>query len=278
MNNAIEVKGLTKKYKNFLLDNLSFCVPKGFVSGFIGQNGAGKTTTLKLILGMVLKDEGDIQVLGKPADDIAVKEDMGILLDTPYFQEDWTPKDIENAMNPFYHRWDSEVYHNYLKRFCLNSNQTFKTMSQGMKIKLGMAVSLSHDAKILILDEPLKGLDPAARREMLGILREYMVKEDRSILFSTHITSDLEKIADYITYINEGKIWGFYLPLLAVGILYGFIQAALSWEGNETLLLNILEFSSRHVAAVSGGLTFLATLVLLVSFALSVHFYKKRDF
>lgn len=206
MNNAIEVKGLTKKYKNFLLDNISFCVPKGFVSGFIGENGAGKTTTLKLILGMVLKDEGDIQVLGKPADAIAVKEDMGILLDTPYFQEDWTPKDIENAMNPFYHRWDSEVYHNYLKRFCLNSNQTFKTMSQGMKIKLGMAVSLTHDAKILILDEPLKGLDPAARREMLGILREYMVKEDRSILFSTHITSDLEKIADYITYINEGKI------------------------------------------------------------------------
>ncbi len=206
MNNVIEISNLTKKYNNFLLDNISFSVPGGFVSGFIGENGAGKTTTLKLILGMVMKDGGSINLFGKPADEVSLKEDIGVLFEQPYYQEDWTAIDIEKAMRPFYKRWSSTTFHQYLERFSFNPKQKYKTMSHGMKIKLGMAVTLAHDAKLLLFDEPTSGLDPVGREEILGIFRDYMVEENRTIFFSTHITSDLEKIADYITYIKDGKI------------------------------------------------------------------------
>ena len=206
MNNVIEISGLRKQYKNFLLNNISFSVPGGFVCGFIGENGAGKTTTLKLILGMVMKDGGSIKLFGKPADYVSLKEDIGVLFEQPYYQEDWTPVDIEKAMRPFYKKWSNTAFHQYLERFSLDPKQKYKTMSRGMKMKLGMAVTLAHDAKLLLLDEPTSGLDPVGRDEMLEILRDYMVEEDRTIFFSTHITSDLEKIADYITYIKNGRI------------------------------------------------------------------------
>lgn len=206
MNNAIKISNLKKEYKNFLLDNISFSVPSGYVCGFIGENGAGKTTTLKLMLNMVLKDGGDVEILGRSNSDISVKEDLGILFDQPYFQEDWTPLDVEKIMGLFYKKWDSQAYHTHLKKFDLSPKQKFKTLSRGMKMKLGLAVTLSHDAKLLLLDEPTSGLDPVMRDEMLDILRDYMVEENRSVFFSTHITSDLEKIADYIIYIHKGKI------------------------------------------------------------------------
>lgn len=207
MVNAIEVKQLSKKYSNFLLDGISFNVPKGYICGFIGQNGSGKTTTLKLMLGMVLKDSGDISLMGKNSDDITLKEDLGVLFDQPYFQQDWTIIDIEKALQPFYKSWDSEAYHRYINLFSLDTKQKYKTMSRGMKMKLGMAVTLSHDAKLLLLDEPTGGLDPVMRDDILDILREYMISEDRTVFFSTHITSDLEKIADYIVYIHRGKVF-----------------------------------------------------------------------
>ncbi|MCL2703380.1 MAG: ABC transporter ATP-binding protein [Defluviitaleaceae bacterium] len=206
MQNAIEVKNLMKKYKGFSLDGVSFNVPSGYITGFIGQNGAGKTTTLKLMLNMVLKDGGDIEILGKSNDDISFKEDLGALFDQPYFQEDWTPADIEKALRPFYRKWDSEVYHSYLKKFSLDAGQKFKTFSRGMKMKLGMAAALSHDAKLLLLDEPTSGLDPVMRDEMLDILQDYLTQENKTVLFSTHVTGDLEKIADYIIYIHKGRI------------------------------------------------------------------------
>lgn len=206
MNNVIEILNLRKEYKNFLLDNISFSVPGGFVCGFIGENGAGKTTTLKLILGMIRKDGGSIKLFGKTADDVSLKEDIGVLFEQPYYQEDWTPIDVEKSMHPFYKKWSSNAFHQYLERFSLDPKQKYKTMSRGMKMKLGMAVTLAHDAKLLLLDEPTSGLDPVGREEMLEILRDYMIEEDRTIFFSTHITSDLEKIADYITYIQSGKI------------------------------------------------------------------------
>lgn len=206
MNNAIEISGLRKQYRNFLLDNISFSVPAGFVCGFIGENGAGKTTTLKLILGMAMKDGGSIRLFGRPADEVSLKEDIGVLFDQPYYQEEWTPMDIEKAMRPFYKKWSSTAFRQYLERFSLDRKQKYKTMSRGMKIKLGMAVTLAHDAKLLLLDEPTSGLDPVGRDEILGIFRDYMVEENRTIFFSTHITSDLEKIADYITYIKAGKL------------------------------------------------------------------------
>lgn len=206
MNHVIEVSNLRKQYNNFLLDNISFSVPCGFVGGFIGENGAGKTTTLKLILGMVMKDGGDIKLFDKPAEDVSLKEDVGVLFEQPYYQEDWTPIDVKKAMRPFYKKWSDAAFHQYLERFSLDPKQKYKTMSRGMKMKLGMAVTLAHDAKLLLLDEPTSGLDPVGRDEMLEIFRDYMVKEDRTIFFSTHITSDLEKIADYITYIQNGRI------------------------------------------------------------------------
>lgn len=206
MNNAAEVRNLTKRFPKFHLDNISFSVPSGFVSGFIGENGAGKTTTLKLMLGMALKDGGDLRLFGKPAEEVALKEEIGVLFEQPYYQEDWTPLDVEKAVGPFYSQWDTHVFHQYLHRFSLDPKQKFKTMSRGMKTKLGMAVTLSHNAKLLLLDEPTSGLDPAGRDEMLDIFRDYMVQEGRSIFFSTHITGDLEKIADYITYIRRGRI------------------------------------------------------------------------
>lgn len=206
MNHVIQVSGLKKQYKNFLLDNIDFSVPRGFVGGFIGENGAGKTTTLKLVLGMAMKDGGSIKLFGKPAEDVSLKEDIGVLFEQPYYQEDWTPLDIEKAMRPFYKKWSSTTFHQYLQRFSLDPEQKYKTMSRGMKMKLGIAVTLAHDAKLLLLDEPTSGLDPVARDEMLEIFRDYMVEEGRTIFFSTHITSDLEKIADYIIYIQNGRI------------------------------------------------------------------------
>ena len=153
-----------------------------------------------------MKDGGDIKLFSKPAQDVSLKEDVGVLFEQPYYQEDWTPLDIEKAMRPFYKKWSDAAFHQYLERFSLDPKQKYKTMSRGMKMKLGMAVTLAHDAKLLLLDEPTSGLDPVGRDEMLEIFRDYMVKEDRTIFFSTHITSDLEKIADYITYIQNGRI------------------------------------------------------------------------
>ena len=146
--------------------------------GFVDPNGAGKTTTLKAILGMVSKKSGDIFLLGKPDGDVSIKKELGVMFDQPYFQEDWTPLDIEKGIKPFYAHWDESEFHKYL----------------------------SHDAKILLLDEPTGGLDPVARDEILDIMREYLVKDGRTILFSTHITSDLERIADMIVYISNGAI------------------------------------------------------------------------
>ncbi len=206
MSNVIEICNLRKVYKNFMLDDISFSVPGSFVCGFIGENGAGKTTTLKLILGMAMKDGGSIKLFGKPADDVSLKEDIGAVFEQLYYQEDWTPIDVEKAMRPFYRKWNSTTFRQYLERFSLNPKQKYKTMSRGMKMKLGMAVTLAHDAKLLLLDEPTSGLDPACRDQMLEIFRDYMVEEGRTIFFSTHITSDLEKIADHIIYIKNGRI------------------------------------------------------------------------
>lgn len=206
MSNAIEIQNLCKAYPGFALKDISFTVPEGLCCGFVGPNGAGKTTTLRAMTGMMLPDSGQIRLLGRPVSDFSVREEIGILFDQPYFQEDWTPLDIEKGLSPFYKSWDKSRYHSYLERFALDPKQKFKNFSRGMKIKLAMAVNLSHNARLLLLDEPTGGLDPAARDELLDLLREYMIPENRTILFSTHITSDLERIADLVVYISGGAI------------------------------------------------------------------------
>lgn len=206
MSNAIEIHNLCKTYPGFSLKSISFTVPQGLCCGFVGPNGAGKSTTLRMLAGLAFPDSGDIRLLGRPVGDSAGKGEIGILFDQPYYQEEWTPLDIERSLAPFYPGWDSARYRNYLSRFGLDARKKFRSFSRGMKQKLAMAVHLSRNTRLLLLDEPTGGLDPAARDELLDILREYMVPENRTILFSTHITSDLERLADRIVYISGGAI------------------------------------------------------------------------
>jgi ABC-2 type transport system ATP-binding protein len=203
--NAIEVKNLTKRYDSFKLD-ASFVVPTGTVCGFIGRNGAGKTTTLKCLIGMTIPETGEISILGKPISDEAVKADLGVLFDQPYFQEDWTVDDIQKVLMPYYEKWNSSLWEDYLSRFELPKKTKFKNLSRGMKMKLGIAAALSHDTKMLIFDEPTGGLDAVVREDILDILREYMIDETHTIFFSTHITRDLERIADRIILMSGGKV------------------------------------------------------------------------
>lgn len=208
MNNAIEITGLYKRFDSFQLNDINLTLPEGFIMGFIGPNGAGKTTVIKLILDMLKKDAGTIKVFGldHELDEEEIKENIGIVFEQSYFMAKWTLKELESSIKIFYKTWDSGKYYGYLKDFGLDKNQKVKNLSKGMKMKLMIAVALSHDTKLLILDEPTSGLDAVSRDELLDILRNYIIDEHKSILLSSHITSDLEKIADYITFIYSGEI------------------------------------------------------------------------
>jgi len=209
MNNILEVNNLNKIFKGFSIDSISFNLPSGSIMGFVGQNGAGKTTTIRLILNMLKRNAGEIKVFGLDniIDELEIKQNLGIIFDDLFFIEMWTVKDIEDVIKGFYKLWNSKLYKQYLDKFGLPSNKKIKELSRGMKIKLMLAVAMSHNAKLLILDEPTSGLDPVARNELLDIFKEYIAEGERSILFSTHITSDLEKVADYITLIDHGRLF-----------------------------------------------------------------------
>ncbi|MBP0960340.1 MAG: ABC transporter ATP-binding protein [Oscillospiraceae bacterium] len=206
--NAIEIKGLTKKYDGFTLDDISFDVPKGSVMGFIGQNGAGKTTTIKAIFNIISRDAGTIKVLGLDniENEYEIKEDVAAVFDELPFHEDFNAKQISIVLSSVFKNWDNEKFKELLTRFALPEKKKIKQFSKGMKMKLQIATALSHDAKILIMDEATTGLDPVVRNEILDIFREYLQDGERSILMSSHITSDLEKIADCVTFIDKGKI------------------------------------------------------------------------
>ncbi len=204
----IEVKNLTKDFKKFKLDNVSFQLEPGYIMGFIGPNGAGKSTTIKLIMNLLKRDSGEIKIFGK--DNIQfekeIKNRIGFVYDESYFYEDLTIKQMKNIIAPFYKQWDEKLFSKYIKDFDLDLNQKIKKLSKGMKMKFSLAIALSHNADLIIMDEPTSGLDPVFRREILDILYNIIQDENKSIFFSTHITTDLEKIADYITFINNGKI------------------------------------------------------------------------
>lgn len=208
MNNMLEVTALSKSYTDFTLDNITFHLPEGFIMGLIGPNGSGKTTTIKSILNMIEPDSGGISVFGKDhiEQEQEIKRDIGVVFDNSYFVDEWDMADVEKAYSLFYAGWNSETYWSMLSKFRITKEKRVKELSKGMQMKLMLACAFSYDAKLLILDEPTSGLDPLSRDELLEILSSYIEDGRHSVLFSTHITSDLEKIADYITYINLGKM------------------------------------------------------------------------
>lgn len=206
--NALEIKNISKTYKNFKLDDISFVLPCGHIMGLIGENGAGKSTIINCILDIIEKDSGSISVLGQKNDknNVSLKENIGVVLDASDVYDNYTVKQVENIMKDVYKQWNHEVYDYYIQKFALPLNKMIKDFSRGMKMKMAITIALSHQPKLLILDEATSGLDPIMRDEILDVFMEFVQDENHAILLSSHISSDLEKIADYITFIHEGKL------------------------------------------------------------------------
>lgn len=206
--NAIEINGLTKRYDGFTLDNVSLAVPRGSIMGFVGQNGAGKTTTIRALLGINRPDSGNIKLFGQTLgkNEAAIKSRIAVVFDELPFHECLNALQLDKIMGELYPKWDSGVFAAYLERFSLPRKKKFSQLSKGMKMKLQIAAALSHGAELLIMDEATSGLDPVVRSEMLDVFLEFIADEGHSILMSSHITSDLERIADSITFIHGGKI------------------------------------------------------------------------
>lgn len=203
--NAVEVKELTKKFKGFTLDHVSFSLPAGCIMGLVGENGVGKSTTLKLLLNMIQKDSGRITILGKDEKNID-KNEIGVVFDECRFHESFTAKDINQVLKSIFQRWNEQQFFDYLNRFEVPSNKKLKEFSRGMKMKISIAAAVSHDAKLLLLDEPTSTLDPVVRDEMLDIFYDFISDEQHSIIISSHIVSDLEKVCDYIAFMHKGKM------------------------------------------------------------------------
>lgn len=205
----LEINNLSKEfYEGFKLDNISFKLEPGYIMGFIGPNGSGKSTAIKLIMNLLKKDSGEIKIFDKDhiKYEMEIKDRIGFVYDEPYFYDNLTINEMKNIIAPFYSKWDDDMFQKYLRDFDLGNDYKIKKLSKGMKMKFALAIALSHHAELIIMDEPTSGLDPIFRREILDILHNIIQDENTSIFFSTHITTDLEKIADYITYINRGKI------------------------------------------------------------------------
>lgn len=214
-NNLLEVQNLVKRYEKFTLGPLSFSIQSGEIVGFIGRNGAGKTTTMKSIYGLISKNEGEIKIFDEKFDENTLfnKEKIGFMLGGVDFYPNTKIKNLTKVIKRFYHTWDEKVYQKYLREFNLDENKKINELSEGMKVKYNLALSLSHGALLFILDEPTSGLDPVSRDEVTDIFMKLTEKGDKSVLFSTHITEDLDKCADRIIYIQEGSIVADY-PLL----------------------------------------------------------------
>ena len=207
--NAIQCRGLTKAYRDFTLDNLTFDLPAGTILGLVGENGAGKSTTLKLLMNAIPRDGGQVTVLGtdnQSRDFTRTKEDIGVVLDEACFPEVITPKELGKLMGYAYQNWEQDRYEAYLDKFRLPRNKKFSEFSRGMKMKLAIAAALSHQAKLLLLDEATSGLDPMIRDEILDVFNDFTRNEENTVILSSHIVSDLEKICDYIAFLHHGKL------------------------------------------------------------------------
>ncbi|MFV8829812.1 ABC transporter ATP-binding protein [Alkalihalobacterium sp. APHAB7] len=208
MENVVDLRNVTKNYKDFSVKNIDLQVKQGFVTGFIGANGAGKSTTIKMMMNLIKPDDGEIELFGLDykTHEKAIKERIGFVYDGNVFYEGMNLKDIKRIVGPAYKRWDDPLFYQYVEQFELPLNKAIKTFSKGMQMKASLAIALSHHAELIIMDEPTAGLDPIFRRELLGLLQDLMVDGSRTILFSTHITSDLDRIADYIAFIQRGEL------------------------------------------------------------------------
>lgn len=208
MDNILTVKGLEKRYYDFHLKNIDFSLTEGCITGFIGINGAGKTTTIKSILDITHRDRGKIEFFGKDLEknEREIKDKLGIVFDDSYFYDELTMSEMKSIIAPAYSQWSDNDFQKYMKEFDLNPKKKIMTLSKGMKMKFALALALSHKAELLIMDEPTSGLDPLIRSQFLSILKDYMKKEGRGVFFSTHITSDLDKIADMLILIDDGEI------------------------------------------------------------------------
>lgn len=206
--NNVEISGISKSYDNFQLKNVCFNIPAGAIVGLIGENGAGKSTIIRSILNIINLDGGNIKIFGEDSTSLpsSMKEDIGVVLDANVLYPTLTVKNVEKIMSNIYANWDSECFENYMKKLNVPTNKRIKVLSKGMQMKLLLAIALSHNAKLLILDEATVGLDPIVRTEVLNILLEFIQNEQNSVLLSSHITSDLEKIADYIVFIHDGEV------------------------------------------------------------------------
>lgn len=204
----LEIRNLCKQYAAFTLDRVSFQLPKGFIMGLVGKNGAGKSTTIKSIMNM-LDFQGEILVNNHDniSEEISVKQTIGVVVDEPFFPVIFTLRQVEKYVGAFYENWDGDTYYRLLNKFGLLPEKKVSELSRGMGVKLQLAVALSHKAKLLVLDEPTSGLDPVARDELMDILMEYIEDGENSVLFSTHISADLEKIADYVTILSSGSVF-----------------------------------------------------------------------
>lgn len=208
MGSALVIHELTKKYEDFTLDHISFQVPSGSIVGLIGENGAGKTSTINAVLGLIKKDSGEIEILGENADNLSspVKEEIGVVFDGSNFSEELTPVKLNKVLRDVYSSWDQALFRKLLEQMEVPLSKKIKTFSKGMKMKLSIAVALAHHPRLLILDEATSGLDPVMRDDILDMFLDFVQDEEHSILVSSHITSDLEKVADYIVFIHKGKI------------------------------------------------------------------------
>lgn len=234
--NYLEIHSVKKSFSNFILNDISFSLPKGFIMGLIGSNGAGKTTTIKLILNMLEKEQGKIEIFGRDnvENEKEVKQHIGVVFDSNFFVDTWTVKETERAISVYYDEWSHKIFQEMLEKFGLTDNMKIGELSRGMQIKLMLACAFSHNAKLLILDEPTSGLDAATRNEFLEILQDYIKDGERSVLFSTHITTDLEQVADYITYLERGK-------LIYTGSMEELLQKYVIIKGAPNTLTNDLK-------------------------------------
>lgn len=243
MDYVLEVNGLKKAYKQKqVLQDVTFNVYEGCISGFIGVNGVGKTTTIKMLLGLVKPDAGDIKIFGMDLkqNQRKIKERIGIVFDNGYLYDDLTIKDMAKIISSAYKSWDQKVFQDYMERFSLNQKEYIKNLSKGMRMKCALAYALSHHADLLIMDEPTSGLDPQIRRQILQMIQEFVEEEGKSVFFSTHITNDLERCVDDVIMLQEGKVL-FQEEKDRLLESHAFVKGNKNWldQENESLFIEL---------------------------------------